>query len=57
MKNKDNPVPSLDKIEKFLYENPHMFQSSPYNYKEICLKGIKEILQNGVETNKEQPKC
>jgi hypothetical protein len=51
----DNPVPSLNKIEEFLYENPHMFRESPYNYKDICFKGIKEILENGVETNKVQP--
>lgn len=55
LKKVDNPVPSLDKIKEFLYENPHMFQNSPYNYKELCFEGIKEILQNGVESNKEQP--
>lgn len=56
-KNKDNPVPSLDKIkliEEFLNLNPHVFKNN--TMKMLCFMGIKAILQNGVETNNGQPK-
>lgn len=65
MAKKDNPVPSLNKIEKeiieFLDTNSQMFQKHQYHYLKMCKEGIhsifeKNILKNGVETNKEQPK-
>lgn len=67
MKEKDNPVPSLDKIIEEVYkEHYDMHRKGAYDFpeKEIWAKEqIKmfklnnpELLQNGVETDKEEPK-
>lgn len=53
--NTGNPVLSLDKIKKNI-NNEHYFDNLDYaiGY-EQCYNDILEILQNGVETYKEEP--
>lgn len=50
-----NPVPSLGKIKQKI-DNEHSFDNLDYalGY-EQCYEDVLEILQNGVETDKEQP--
>jgi hypothetical protein len=59
--NKDNPVPSLDKLEKKIIARLTQFDNlvdeAKYNKKLLATFLIRDFqeLQNGVETNKEQP--
>lgn len=64
-KNKENTVPSLDKLYKNYrdsdicegVESPEILQFLYYcKHKNLHDKTLKNF-QNGVETNKEQPKC
>jgi hypothetical protein len=50
--NKGNPVPSIDKIKQ-LYNDYEEGKATHIH----TLYEIGQILKNGVETNKEQPKC
>jgi collagenase-like PrtC family protease len=54
--NKDNPVPSLEEdIQNLLNKYEHYF-SFREDKKFILRKEISNLIQNGVETNKVQPK-
>jgi len=55
-KNKDNPVPSLDNLKKEFYNREDLWTYDSGTTVENVFKFLKEKLQNGVETNKEQPK-
>ena len=48
--NKGNPVPSLDKINKLINE----YKDGKRTHLNTLYE-IEKVLQNGVETNKEQP--
>jgi hypothetical protein len=60
---KDNPVPSLDNLSKEIEARGFTPKTSPKNmyYYKICMtesqivKLFQDILENGVETDKEQP--
>ena len=56
---KDNPVPSLDKEDiNFLLDSSASYLNNHYNKSDDNkFEKIKSKLQNGRETNKEQPKC
>jgi hypothetical protein len=53
----DNPVPSLDNLEKEFNNRADLWGYDSGETVKNLFKFLKEKLENGVETNKEQPKC